>query len=204
MTKVVALHGFLGDSSQWQDCIALDLYQYNNLTELEEEIQRINPTVIIGYSMGGRLALHLASLMLDKLERVIVLGGNLGLQSKDEVEKRIDWEARWCSKLETLSREDFYKEWNDQAIFKNDTPIEDFNRETTDILRLLKLYPLSKQPNFRPMVKDNPKFILAAGEHDRKYLESYRQVKNDVEVILDCGHRILNNETAKKLLNLIS
>ncbi|MCK5884722.1 MAG: hypothetical protein KAG61_13610 [Bacteriovoracaceae bacterium] len=202
MTKTVALHGFLGDYRQWNDYIPLDLYKYKNLTELEEEVKLIAPSKIVGYSMGGRLALHLASLMGEQLERIIILGGNLGLESKDEIKKRIIWEEGWIKKIETLSADAFLNDWNQQTVFSNDMPIKT-TRSREEILRLFNLFPLSKQPNFRPMVESKDRFVFAAGEYDHKYIKQYQEINRTFSLIKGCGHRILLDKNKNQIEKLI-
>ena len=109
MLNVIFLHGLLGTASDWQDiiknltqfrCIALDLpfhgaAQQIEVTDFDEATQYLakqisnavpnEPYVLVGYSLGGRLALHYAlqsKADKGKLRAVILEGANLGLKTE--------------------------------------------------------------------------------------------------------------------------
>jgi len=74
---IVALHGFLGRPSDWDFLrdAGLDV----DARELDD-IPRSGET-LLGYSMGGRLALH-ALLDGAKFERAVIVSSGLGLENE--------------------------------------------------------------------------------------------------------------------------
>jgi len=116
MTNLIFLHGLLGTKSDWQKvienlphfrCLSLDLpfhgenkavavEDFEQTAQfLESQIQsliRDEPYILIGYSLGGRIAqyyaLH-AQVQRGNLQAVILEGANLGLQSEQEKQSRL-------------------------------------------------------------------------------------------------------------------
>lgn len=210
MSRIVAIHGFLGSPDQWDtlktkhELIPLDLYQFDSIKELEEKVNKLSPSILMGYSLGGRIALHLATTMINSLERVYIFAGNIGPCTQSERAKRVKWESSWQNKLNTLTNEQFLQDWNSQPIFKHDLPITHLPHPKDKLEKLFNLYPLSKQPNFKELVEGEHKFTFVVGEKDTKYLQRYRKLKlTNLLVMKNCGHRLLNTDNIQKLSELL-
>ncbi len=99
------LHGFLGSPLDWQDLdlpglfLTLPGHQGRplDLSLLEKEIPK--KTTLIGYSLGGRLAMDFAHRFPERIERLIILSANPGLEKGKE--ERIEWDEKWAQLLET-------------------------------------------------------------------------------------------------------
>ena len=114
--NLVFLHGLLGTKSDWQKvieslphfrCFSLDLpfhgenkavavEDFEQTAQfLEEQIQHLikdEPYILIGYSLGGRIAQYYvlqAKVKIGHLKAVILEGVNLGLQSGQEKQSRL-------------------------------------------------------------------------------------------------------------------
>lgn len=96
--KLYFLHGFAGDPRDWDEVISY-LPSYN-CTALSYPFQLPTDGVLIGYSMGGRIALHSPG-------HKIVIGGN-PLPKK---------QTHWAEKLRTSSLAQFFEEWYSQPLF---------------------------------------------------------------------------------------
>jgi len=71
----------------------------------------------IGYSMGGRFALHTALDRPDAVERLVLIGATAGLEDANERDARVaDDEAR-ATRIETVGVETFVDEWLSLPIF---------------------------------------------------------------------------------------
>ena len=117
MMNLVFLHGLLGTKSDWQKvienlphfrCLSLDLPFHGEnkklsplkilnkpLNFLKDKIQHLikdEPYILIGYSLGGRIAQYYAlqaQVQRGNLQAVILEGANLGLQSEQEKTKAV-------------------------------------------------------------------------------------------------------------------
>jgi 2-succinyl-6-hydroxy-2,4-cyclohexadiene-1-carboxylate synthase len=141
---VLFLHGFLGSSHDWSDIItdiaqqhwsiAVDLPGHGktvvNGSENNYRIENcadglihllgtlgIQRCSVIGYSMGGRLALYLAVKFPDRFTRVVLESASPGLKTQKERKERREQDGRLAERLEKDSWEDFLKQWYDQPLF---------------------------------------------------------------------------------------
>ena len=106
----VALHGMLGESSDWEflpDVSGIDLWERDCALD---EI-KIDADVIVGYSMGGRLALH----ALDQVEAAVIVSAHTGL--REGRQDRLDQDLRWAEKCRTMDWAEFLAEWHRQPVF---------------------------------------------------------------------------------------
>ena len=67
--------------------------------------------VLAGYSMGGRLALHVAMAMPERIERLVLIGASPGIAAPEEREVRRQADEALAERIETMSIEDFALEW---------------------------------------------------------------------------------------------
>ncbi|MCL4694572.1 MAG: alpha/beta fold hydrolase, partial [Candidatus Hydrogenedentes bacterium] len=140
---VLFLHGFLGDASDWRDvlpafeqryqCLAPDLPGHGEsqidgpaecgfvetataLIELVDEAGA-DTFSMVGYSMGGRIALYLASIYAMRIDALVLESASPGLQSGDERRARREWDDAIARKLETMDMPAFLDEWYAQPLF---------------------------------------------------------------------------------------
>jgi 2-succinyl-6-hydroxy-2,4-cyclohexadiene-1-carboxylate synthase len=69
------------------------------------------PFTLVGYSMGGRLALHLALGAPERVERLVLIGASPGLGDPAEREARRLADERLAGELEHSSIERFAERW---------------------------------------------------------------------------------------------
>lgn len=144
---LVFLHGLLGCGKDWQQTIdylsdypsvCLDLPGHglsalnscNNFKECCDQISDTlltqfephRPIVLIGYSMGGRIAMngvvnnHFAGLNLQQL---IVEGGNFGLSSPMDRAARWEHDVQWAERFTNQPIEQVLSDWYQQAVFSS-------------------------------------------------------------------------------------
>ena len=132
-TTAVLLHGFLGSPDDWQPiadrlagrvpCVAPPLADHPTLAALETAIRRSvpGPAVLIGYSMGARLALHLLLRDPDRYRVGVLACGFPGLASAAERAERRRADARLAARLRGLGDNEalrgFLDDWYAQPIF---------------------------------------------------------------------------------------
>lgn len=125
--QLIFLHGFLGCKEDWDpviaqlknqySCVALDLPGHGE-TDLAVDLrktlrnQNLENVPIIGYSMGGRIALS-----LELSSPLILLAAHPGLSTQKERQARLDQDLNIAAKLRTLPFEAFLDWWYSQPLF---------------------------------------------------------------------------------------
>ncbi|OOF56614.1 2-succinyl-6-hydroxy-2,4-cyclohexadiene-1-carboxylate synthase [Rodentibacter myodis] len=241
MINVIFLHGLLGTSADWQKvienlphfrCIALDLPFHGNAQKIEvkdfdetakylsEQIQsavKNEPYFLVGYSLGGRLALHYAlqaNTTGDQLQAVILEGANLGLKTEQEKQARWQNDTHWAKRFINEAPEIVLEDWYQQAVFAHLTSTERKGliekRKANcgvNIGKMLLATSLAKQPDFSEKVRSNAlPFFYFCGERDQKFQALARLEHLPLTTIPQAGHNA-HSETplffAEKLENLI-
>jgi 2-succinyl-6-hydroxy-2,4-cyclohexadiene-1-carboxylate synthase len=80
------------------------------LERVVEDVRTLEPVVLCGYSMGARLALHVA-LAAPSVRRLVLIGGSPGLADDAEREARRAADDRLADELERLSIEEVADRW---------------------------------------------------------------------------------------------
>jgi 2-succinyl-6-hydroxy-2,4-cyclohexadiene-1-carboxylate synthase len=210
---LVFLHGFLGSRLDWMPiieklkskycCIALDLPAHGQsnpsidlFKSVEKAILKLNMTpLLIGYSMGGRLAFSYGQEHPEKIKGLIAISAHTGLKTDLEKKKRIASDLIWQERLLTLSSEEFLSLWYRQNVFaslqnqpdllKNLIKIRQYQnpRELADVLKQVSL---ANQPLYESF--SHPTFLIC-GEEDVSYLKLYDSLPTPFKkVIKNVGH----------------
>ena len=72
---------------------------------------------LAGYSMGGRIALHAALLLGERVERLVLIGASPGLADPAERAARAAEDAALADRIEAIGLESFVREWGAQPLF---------------------------------------------------------------------------------------
>jgi 2-succinyl-6-hydroxy-2,4-cyclohexadiene-1-carboxylate synthase len=137
--SVVLLHGFGGTRRAWDGVLAhLPAERYRPLaldlpghgceadaprpitfdgcvaSVLERSPERF---VLAGYSMGGRMALHVALAAPARVERLVLIGVTAGIEDEQERARRRDSDGGLADDLERGSFERFIERWRAQPLF---------------------------------------------------------------------------------------
>lgn len=221
--KLVFLHGLLGDKDDWQnviqncphvDCISLDLPFHGNAKNiavknfedcanyLSSQLQsavKNEAYVLVGYSLGGRIALYYAlQAQYEKgnLQGLILEGANLGLT--DETEKTTRWQndEKWANRFCTESTEFVLNDWYQQPVFAH------LNKQERTALiqkragnygenigKMLRATSLAKQPYLGDKVRSSllPIYYFV-GEKDQKFRQIAECEKLNTKLIIGAGH----------------
>ncbi len=191
-------HGFLGspqDFSFLGPSVKLhDLYAGS-------EISGIGPQdTLIGYSMGGRIALELAHAVNFKLKRLVLVNAHPGLSTDEERLQRQGFEESVLQKLEGLDRKEFLLWWNALPVFEHDAPItpdEEIFRRSPELFRR---HRLSEQKNYLDDLELHRERVLyIVGHQDEKYMDLVSDVLLPREVTvkgIPGGHRLFQHPDA--------
>lgn len=197
-------HGFLGSPEDFsflnrEDVVLHDLYEMTTLPQVSQE------DVLIGYSMGARIAMEIAHLNQFKIKKLIIINSHPGLETDEEKVNRRNFELTVLEKLKTMNKDEFLTYWNALPLFTYDAPLERLSEERyKKSAELFDRFALSKQNNFLPEIAENKdKVLWIVGLKDEKYLEiaSEKILHHDIEVVsLPGGHRLFQLQPELKEL----
>jgi len=133
MKRVTLVHGFLGSPADWADVlarlspgIACDCVPLVELgcasiadaaRELAARLERSPCDALVGYSMGGRIALELAATRPELAPRLVLLGAGPGLDDEAERARRADEDDHRAAELLLDGLDLFVERWYRLPIF---------------------------------------------------------------------------------------
>jgi 2-succinyl-6-hydroxy-2,4-cyclohexadiene-1-carboxylate synthase len=168
------------------------------------DLLQIKRTSLVGYSMGGRLALYLTIHFPQYFERVVLESASAGLQTIGERCDRVEKDIQIAAQLEICDFKIFLDNWYQQPIFANLRSHPNFGqmlRQRLDnsplqLANSLRNLSLGQQPSLWKNLADNQiPLLLLVGELDSKFVEINQKIhqlskSSQLEIILDCGHNI--------------
>jgi 2-succinyl-6-hydroxy-2,4-cyclohexadiene-1-carboxylate synthase len=152
---VVLLHGFAGTGRAWDPVIerldrerytprAPDLRGHGSArdarpidfdTTVADVLAAAPPRfTLCGYSMGGRVALHVALAAPERIERLILVATTAGIEDARGRADRAVSDQELAAFAETATIEEFAERWTGQQLFAN-TPPEAARVWREDLLR---------------------------------------------------------------------
>ena len=181
---VVLLHGFAETARHWDRVTALlDRERYSPLAfDLGPDALRQIPVVaperfiLCGYSMGGRVALHLAAAAPERVTRLILVSATAGI---DDQAARLAADEQLAGEIEQGTTEEFITRWRRTTLFASD-PDWVHDEIATDTRRLtplqiaamLRAFSAGRLP---PLWDRLPTLavpaVVLAGERDGRYAE---------------------------------
>lgn len=158
-----ALHGFLGKPSDW-DFIkkehliqSVDLFNFDEVSSLSEWARRLNQKVaplnqsariLMGYSLGGRLALHALIDNPSLWTGAIIISCHAGLDCPLKKKERQKNDDEWAHRFETDPWELLMRDWNSQGVFKGGgaaPPRDKADYSPGNLSKALKEWSLARQ-----------------------------------------------------------
>ena len=131
---VVLLHGFTHTGASWEpveaalgfDAIAPDIRGHGSASAVEPvtleavvgDVSALAPGrfALVGYSMGGRIALHVGLALKDRVERLVLVGASPGIADAVERDARRASDERLAGEIERLSVEEFATRWAETPV----------------------------------------------------------------------------------------
>jgi len=228
---VALLHGFLGSHRDWDSlieilgdryyCVAIDLPGHGKslggrdgdytvpsaATAIIDLIDTfdVSSFSIIGYSMGGRLALYLTSIYAMRIDALVIESASPGLQTIDERADRRARDEHWAAMLESGELEAFLESWYAQPLFASlmarPALIERIRRERMlnnprELARALRGLSVSRQsPLWDEWRGNHIPTLVVAGELDDKYHALANEMhaacpSSTVAIIPGAGHNV--------------
>lgn len=216
---LVFLHGFSGDSREWQNVGAqlpnypqlhLDLPGHGDsaniaVTGFGEVSELLAKTLVsynilkfwlVGYSLGGRIAMYHACQQPAGLMGLIVEGGHPGLLDEPTRKARAESDAQWAERLRREPLDKVFRDWYLQPVFAS---LNDAERHALVTLRsqnngsalgaMLQATSLAHQPDLRAALHArNYSFHYVYGERDDKFGAIASELNAQRHVIPNAGH----------------
>jgi 2-succinyl-6-hydroxy-2,4-cyclohexadiene-1-carboxylate synthase len=128
---VLLLHGFTHTGASWEPVVAAlgeryratapDIRGHGSASDAEPvtlqsvlaDLDALAPErfTLVGYSMGGRLALHAALAMPSRVDSLILIGASPGLANRGERQERRRADAGLAAEIERSSIDEFARRW---------------------------------------------------------------------------------------------
>jgi len=98
-------------------CAASVSASLDQAADLVAEILPHEAVALGGYSLGGRVALHVALRHPDRLSRLVLIGATRGIEDADERRERRLRDEGLAARIETIGATAFLDEWLAQPMF---------------------------------------------------------------------------------------
>ncbi|MFN2173691.1 MAG: 2-succinyl-6-hydroxy-2,4-cyclohexadiene-1-carboxylate synthase [Candidatus Promineifilaceae bacterium] len=232
-SPLVLLHGFTGCGQSWKNlddsissqvrCITLDLPGHGQTESSSKPeryaIERTAEDVIaladeldlerfslLGYSMGGRLALYLAIHYPERINALILESASPGIADLDERKKRQEWDYALAERIESEGIRSFVDWWEKLPLFASQTAVleerrarlrqERLNNNISGLANSLRGMGTGSQPSLWSKLPDlELPTMLLCGELEEKYVRINREMAKAIPnsklvIFQDAGHNI--------------
>jgi 2-succinyl-6-hydroxy-2,4-cyclohexadiene-1-carboxylate synthase len=244
---ILFLHGFMGNCREFEQAIALLSNQYYCLSvdlpghgktqvTIDDQAYTIDNTAhglihflealkiqscfLVGYSMGGRLALYLTLHFPHRFSKTVLESASPGLKTLVERELRIQQDLTLAEKLET-NFPSFLTKWYEQPLFNSLQHHPDFEplrkqrlqNRPEQLAKSLRHLSTGRQPSLWQQIQQNTVPIsLLVGELDSKFVQVNTEMAQlgklmQLKIVEQCGHNIHFENTpvfAKHLQSFLS
>lgn len=217
---LVFLHGFSGDCREWQPVgeafprasrLYIDLPGHGGsadcrVTHFADVCAALQTTLLsynilnywlVGYSLGGRIAMTFACQHQPQgLLGVVVEGGHPGLQSAEQRAQRWQSDNLWAQRFAREPLNQVFDAWYRQPVFASLTPAQRDalvalrqNNDGSALAAMLLATSLSVQDDLREALRDRAfPFWYLCGERDSKFRAIADELAAPCHVIHNAGH----------------
>jgi len=229
----VLLHGFTQTSRSWdrfidllqpeQSIIRFDAPGHANSTSVSADLPTTATMVAeqgakadyIGYSMGARLALHIALLHPDSVRRLVLISGSPGLRTNAEQIERQRSDEQLAREIRQVGVSQFVSKWLSNPMFANlvstEGDIKDRLRNSVDgLVSSLTMSGTGSQQSLWDRLSElSMPVLLIVGENDQKFRQINSEMKNlissqtELVIIQNAGHAV-HLEQPKQCVSVIA
>ncbi|HYW20587.1 MAG TPA: 2-succinyl-6-hydroxy-2,4-cyclohexadiene-1-carboxylate synthase [Nodularia sp. (in: cyanobacteria)] len=241
------LHGFMGNIHEFDEAIKILAEEFSFLTidlpghgktqvlggdkyytmantanaviNLLDDL-KIKQCFLVGYSMGGRLALYLTLHFPQRFAKVVLESASPGLATEIERLARVKSDAQIARKLaRSITQSDFntfLQNWYSQPIFgsiKNHPQFElilenRLQNNPVELTKSLQFMGTGNQPSLWDKLNQNTTpLLLLTGEYDQKFIDINTAIAEkcqiaQLKVINHAGHNIHLENTEEFVKNI--
>lgn len=242
------LHGFLGRPSDWEAVKAslppvmnLRIYtpdyfkddELNSVHSFEQwaenfndwvhdETKGIGRNILVGYSLGGRLALQALAQDPTQWVKALLISTNPGFDDTfrsfdpSSEQRRQRWlnDSYWAEEFLKAPWDMVMRNWNAQPVFGGGSePVrfeKDYSRENLSLA--LTRWSLAEQQNMRNVLSAlHQKVLWLVGERDEKFVKMSQNLNHEIglrfDVAPEASHRVLFDrprEVAEKIKQILT
>jgi len=232
-SKIFFLHGFWGTPFDFEP---LQRYLNFSFQPREVEIEQFSPHAglknwadsfsahayktpgpryLVGYSMGGRLALQALMARPELWAGAVILSAHPGLRTLEEKVTRTHWQNQWAENFLHLGQEELEVKWQTQEVFQGTTNVHrpKLTKDRRHFLaEALKYWgPDQHLFDWEDLKNCKTPLLWCVGEEDHKYRELMQTMQEEkipgtfVE-IPQAGHRVIFDQpklVAEKIVDFI-
>jgi len=228
---IIFFYVFLGSGLDWEEiidrlssdfyCLAIDLPGHGktrvhgsitaysmesfagSFTRFVKSSGIMNPS-LVGYSMGGRLAMFLTVSVHNLWSAAVFESATPGLRKEKQRVERQTKDNKIAKRLEKEKLEDFIADWYQQTLFQTLEKSKNFNsivkrrrnNNSEELAKSLKMMGVGVQPSLWNACRTiNIPILLLTGEFDRKFcsiIKDMNTINSDfnLEIIKNAGHNV--------------
>jgi 2-succinyl-6-hydroxy-2,4-cyclohexadiene-1-carboxylate synthase len=219
--RAILLHGFTHTGLSWEPvsqalgggyaALAPDIRGHGRSSDRQpvtletviDDVAALAPArfTLVGYSMGGRIALHIALALSGRVERLLLIGASPGIADPAERRARRQADERLADEIEGASVEEFAHRWAATPLLAGQPPSvlaavhADRLRNTPEgLARALRGLGTGALPSLWQRLGELPMPVtLAAGRRDHKFHQIAARMAAEipaarVEVVDGAGH----------------
>ncbi|MBA3602997.1 MAG: alpha/beta fold hydrolase [Parachlamydiaceae bacterium] len=204
--KIHALHGFLGLPSDWTmfnfiDCpmqinhSELDFISWSQLCNSEVTLSS-GKNILLGYSLGGRLAMHMLLSAPSLWDAAIFVSAHPGFDCDRDRASRVASDQKWAERFLDEPWDELMCAWNENAVFGG-VPLslrrneKDYDRKI--LAQQLSRWSLGNQEYLLERLKKlSIPTLYIAGQQDKKFTALAEKFKDvgSVSIIPEAAHRV--------------
>jgi len=203
--RVVFVHGFTQTANSWKpiaqqfadrglEVVVVDLPGHGGSAGVRADLRRTADMIAsvggrgtyVGYSLGGRVCLHLALMYPHLVQSLVLLGAHPGIDDADERSLRRAADDALAEHLLDIGVDAFLSEWTALPLFGGfqltDADRADRLRNTAEGLAdSLRMAGTGEQlPLWPRLVELNMPVLALAGAHDAKFAAIAQQIATAV------------------------
>jgi 2-succinyl-6-hydroxy-2,4-cyclohexadiene-1-carboxylate synthase len=205
---VVLLHGFTNTGRSWEgvidslpecESLAPDLRGHGGCADARPitldavigDVAGLAPDsfTLAGYSMGGRIALHAAFALHERVRRLVLVGASPGLRTATARAERRAADERLAEELESSTVERFAERWASTPVLADQSPEvraradadRRRNHSPAGLAAALRGLGTGALPSLWPRLdRLTIPVVLVVGERDEKFIQVARQMLEDL------------------------
>jgi 2-succinyl-6-hydroxy-2,4-cyclohexadiene-1-carboxylate synthase len=219
--RLVFAHGFTQTGQSWRliaermaergyECVVVDLPGHGDSASVRADLRRAADLLItageaatyIGYSMGGRVALHAAVMYPHLVRKLVLIGAHPGIEDDDERMARRQADDALAARLHDIGVAAFVDEWVRQPLFAGlslgEAELADRLHNNVEGLSssLRRAGAGTQLPLWSRLRELTMPILVIAGANDTKFVDVGRQIvaavpNGDLAIVPYCGHSVV-------------
>lgn len=218
-SSIVFVHGFTQTRLSWRlcaerlaarhRCVIVDAPHHGEASSLDLDHagaaravgESAHGCVLVGYSMGGRLALAAAVEASTTIRALVLVSTTAGIEDVGERERRRSADDALATRIESLGTDAFVSEWLAQPLFANSRrdDIEIAARRSNSaesLARSLRRCGAAEQsPAWNSLHDICVPTLIVAGQRDDKFVALAKRlhgaiVDSELTIVADAGHAV--------------